>query len=163
MHGGIGKVVKGFSKSLGVILASLLGFQSSLAFCVCHSGETHPTKQTKGALSQSASHEDKHPCHGHSDETQTHSSNVAIGQEHPVETDGHDQNHACCCIRKDETAVKSETCSTCFPKEKHTPVVFHSASVGDLSYDTLLLAKYCHSHAPPCETPLYLRLKSIRI
>jgi len=152
--------VKFFANSVGIVLASLLGFQSSLAFCVCHSGETHSTKI---ALPHAAGTEEEHPCHGQAEGNTAAHSSGGIAQEHRAGTDSHDQNHGCCCIRKDNAAVKSETCANCFSKEKYSSVAFHSASVSDLSDTTPFLSKYCHSHAPPQETPLYLRLKTLRI
>ena len=149
-----------FSKTFGVFLASLLGFQSSLAFCICHRGENH---QPKFALSHATTHEEEHPCHTNpgNEEPPDTQSDLKTGTN--KSTENHESEHGCCCIRKDDSAVKSETCTLCFQKGKFSSVALRAGSVGEVFFGVPLLGKYCQAHAPPYETPLYLSLKTLRI
>lgn len=154
------------TKAFGLIVASLLSFQSSVGLCVCHSGETHPPAKFDRSLAASPadSNTDEHPCHSH----QTHQnkaepSHSSFNAEANEPTRGHDQDHGCCCIRKDESAVKSEIDTFCFQKGKFSSVALQAVSIGGISFGMPLLGKYGQAHAPPYEIPLYLSLKTLRI
>lgn len=155
--------MNGISKACGLILASLLGFQSSVGFCVCHPGESDPPPKVDLTRfdPHTGSRTDEHPCHSHAAEGEP--SHPGLKTETNEVPQDHDEDHSCCCLRKDESAVKSEACTFCFQKGKFSSLALQTVSVGKVSFGMPLLGKYCQAHAPPHSVPLFIKQRSLLI